>query len=182
MNLDRGGWLGQSVERVEDAALLTGRGRYMDDLALRTDALHAAFLRSPHGHADILSIDVSAASALPGVVAVITGADLLPIIDPWSPAFALRWRRAPWQLIACATSASRWLVAIATDRYIAEDALDLIEVEYRQRPAVVDPEAALAADAPLLARGGRQQSGERAPVHLRRSQMPLLPRPHTQLR
>ena len=150
MNLDRGGWLGQSVERVEDAALLTGRGRYMDDLALRTDALHAAFLRSPHGHADILSIDVSAASALPGVVAVITGPDLLPIIDPLVSSV-----RAPMEARAMAVDRVRYVgepvaLAIATDRYIAEDALDLIEVEYRQRPAVVDPEAALAADAPLL--------------------------------
>src|SRR5687767_8633788 len=70
------GWLGRSVERVEDAALLTGRGRYMDDLAVRPDTLHAAILRSPHAHAVIRRLDVASARRAPGVAAVLTGAEV----------------------------------------------------------------------------------------------------------
>src|SRR6266536_4857962 len=70
------GWLGQSVERVEDAALLTGRGRFIDDLGVRPGMLYAAILRSPHAHAEILSIDLAAALRAEGVVAVLTGDDI----------------------------------------------------------------------------------------------------------
>src|SRR6202166_4784477 len=69
-------WCGQSIERVEDAALLTGRGRFIDDLGVRPGTLHAAILRSPHAHADIFSIDSSAAERAPGVFAVLDGEDV----------------------------------------------------------------------------------------------------------
>src|SRR5690242_5924534 len=69
-------WLGKSVERVEDAALLTGRGRYIDDLGVRPGTHHAAILRSPHGHAIIRTIRTEAARRAPGVAAVVTGAEL----------------------------------------------------------------------------------------------------------
>src|SRR5882672_11567854 len=69
-------WVGQSIERVEDAALLTGRGRYIDDLGLRPGTLHAAILRSSHAHAHLRSVDTDAARNAPGVVAVITAADV----------------------------------------------------------------------------------------------------------
>src|SRR5690348_5284347 len=69
-------WCGQSVERVEDAALLTGRGRFIDDLPTRPGTLHAAILRSPHAHARLAAIRIDAARALPGVAAVLTGADV----------------------------------------------------------------------------------------------------------
>src|SRR5262245_20738178 len=69
-------WCGQSVERVEDAALLTGRGRYFDDLGERPGTLHAAILRSPHAHARIIRIDADAARTAPGVAAVVTGAEV----------------------------------------------------------------------------------------------------------
>src|SRR5262245_59319717 len=65
------GWVGRSIERVEDAALLTGRARFIDDLAVRADTLHAAVLRSPHAHAVIRAIDAEAARAAPGVAAVL---------------------------------------------------------------------------------------------------------------
>src|SRR6202035_4335124 len=71
----RMGWFGASIKRKEDADLLTGRGRYVDDIAL-PGLLHAAVLRSPHAHAAIRGIDKSAALALPGVRAVVTFADL----------------------------------------------------------------------------------------------------------
>src|SRR5579863_4802585 len=69
-------WVGRSIPRVEDSALLTGRGRFIDDLGVRPGTLHAAILRSPHGHADIVAIDCSLAKAAPGVVAVLDGADI----------------------------------------------------------------------------------------------------------
>ena len=69
-------WVGQSIPRVEDAALLSGRGRFIDDLGVRPGTLHAAILRSPHAHADIVSIATSAAKQAPGVAAVLTGEDV----------------------------------------------------------------------------------------------------------
>jgi 2-furoyl-CoA dehydrogenase large subunit len=143
-------WLGQSVERVEDAALLTGRGRFIDDLGVKPGTLHAAILRSPHAHADIVSIHTVAARRNSGVVAVITGADLAGITSSLVASV-----RAPIDARAIATDRVRYVgepvaVAVATDRYRAEDALDLIDVTYRPRPVVVDPVAALAAEAPVL--------------------------------
>src|SRR5207249_5477107 len=80
--IPRGRLLGARVKRVEDPRFLTGEARYVADLVLPR-MVHAAFVRSPHGHARIGSIDTSAAEALPGVVAVLTGADLdaLPLVD-----------------------------------------------------------------------------------------------------
>ena len=69
-------WVGRSIPRVEDSALLTGRGRFMDDLGVRPGTLHAAILRSPHAHADIVSIDLSAAKLAPGIAAVLHGEDI----------------------------------------------------------------------------------------------------------
>src|SRR3954447_12610447 len=72
-------WVGRSLPRVEDATLLTGEGRYIDDLGVRPGTLHAAILRSSHAHANILSIETASARALPGIAAVIVGADLAAI-------------------------------------------------------------------------------------------------------
>ena len=69
-------WVGLSIERVEDAALLTGRGRFIDDIGTRPGTFHAAVLRSPHAHADIISIDAAVARSAEGVVAVLTGDDI----------------------------------------------------------------------------------------------------------
>src|SRR5262245_40745789 len=76
MAAETASWLGQSIARVEDASLLTGRGRYIDDLGVRPGTLHAAILRSQHAHAIIRSIDATAAKAAPGIAAVLTGADV----------------------------------------------------------------------------------------------------------
>ncbi len=143
-------WVGQSVERVEDAALLTGHGRYIDDLGTRPGTLHAAILRSPHGHAEIVSIDVNAATALPGVARVITAADLADITSGLVASV-----RAAVDARPIASSRVRYVgepvaVVLASDRYVAEDAVDLIDVSYRPLPAVVDPVAALEAGAPVL--------------------------------
>ena len=143
-------WVGRSLERREDAALLTGGGRFIDDLGLRPDTLQAAILRAPHAHALIERIDAEAARAMPGVAAVITGAELAEITAP-----LLAGVRAPIEARVMAVDRVRYMgepvaVVVARDRYLAEDALDRIEVDYRALPAVVDPEAALLADAPIL--------------------------------
>ena len=156
-------WVGNSIERSEDAALLSGRGRFIDDLGTRPGTLHAAILRSPHAHARITAIDVSKARALPGVAAVITSADLADVAAPMMAGV-----RAPIEARVIATDRVRYMgepvaVAVAADRYRAEDALDLVEVEYDGLPAVVDPEAAIAPGAPVLheALGGNLASERR---------------------
>ena len=136
-------WCGQSIERVEDAALLTGRGRYIDDIGVRTDTLHAAILRSPHAHAVVKKIDVSAALHAPGVVAVLTGAEVVKLSAPLAMGI-----RAPIQCWPIAVERVRYVgepvaVVVAADRYLAEDALELIEVDYEPLEAVVDPVGAL---------------------------------------
>jgi 2-furoyl-CoA dehydrogenase large subunit len=143
-------WLGQSIVRVEDASLLTGRGRYIDDLGVRTGTLHAAILRSQHAHAAIRSIDVTGARTAPGVAAVLTGADVTRL-----SASLVVGVRAPINCWPIAVDRVRYVgepvaVVAATDRYLAEDALALIEVEYEPLPANVDPRAALDSKSPLL--------------------------------
>src|SRR3984893_13174533 len=143
-------WVGRSIPRVEDAALLTGRGRFIDDLGVRPGTLHAAILRSPHAHADIVSIDLVAAKHGPGVFAVLDGEDVKALT-----ASLVVGVKAPVECWPIAVGRARYVgepvaIVVATDRYLAEDAADLIEVQYRVRPAVVDPLAALSPDAAVL--------------------------------
>src|SRR5579863_829478 len=76
MSAGTAGWVGRSIERIEDAALLTGRGRFIDDLGEKPGTLHAAILRSPHAHARITHINTDAARGAPGVVAVVAGSEV----------------------------------------------------------------------------------------------------------
>jgi 2-furoyl-CoA dehydrogenase large subunit len=143
-------WLGRSIERFEDAALLTGRGRYIDDLGVPPGTLHAAILRSSHAHAHIRAIRTDAAAAAPGVAAVISGAEVAALSTPLVPVL-----RVPIECWPIAVERVRYVgepvaVVVAADRYLAEDALDLIEVDYDPLPAIVDPLAALDAGAPTL--------------------------------
>ncbi|MGH7044582.1 MAG: xanthine dehydrogenase family protein molybdopterin-binding subunit, partial [Acetobacteraceae bacterium] len=143
-------WVGQSLPRVEDAALLTGRGRYIDDIGAPPGTLHAAILRSPHGHADIVSIDTAAARAASGVAFVLTGEDVRALA-----ASMVVGVKAPIECWPIATDRVRYVgepvaVVVACDRYLAEDALDLIDARYAPRPAVVDPREAVRPDAPVL--------------------------------
>ena len=143
-------WIGQSLPRVEDSALLTGNGRYIDDLSPVPNIHFAAILRSPYGHARIQNIDVSAAIAIPGVLGVVTGKDVASLSQSIANLFGL-----PADYYPCAVDKVRYFgepvaVAVAKDRYIAEDALDAIHVTYEQLPAVVDPETAAKIDAPKL--------------------------------
>lgn len=137
-------WIGKSMKRVEDPRILIGKGGYIDDV-VRDDLAHAAILPSPYAHAKILSIDAAAARALPGVIGVYTGADIATAVGPCasfaSPAItqhcvAIDRVRHVGEAVA---------IVVAQDRYIAEDAIDLIEVEYEVLPANVDIEASLAA-------------------------------------
>jgi len=134
--------LGQPLERLEDAALLMGRGRFADDLPVRADTLCAAILRSPYPHAEIVAIDASAARAAPGVAAVITRDEIKALSRPF--VVGVKGAIDCWAL---AVDRARYVgepvaVVVAADRYLAEDALELIAVDYRPLPAVVDPAAA----------------------------------------
>lgn len=139
----RQAWVGQRLERLEDDALLNGRGAYADDLGTRPGTLHAAVLRSPHPHARLLAIRTEAALALPGVRAVLTGAD----VQAWAQPFVVGVKQ-PMQHWALAVDRVRHVgepvaVVVAEDRYIAEDALDLLRVDYEPLPVVRDIEHAL---------------------------------------
>jgi carbon-monoxide dehydrogenase large subunit len=143
-------WFGQSIPRNEDSRFLTGRGAYVDDIHL-PGALHAAVLRSSIAHGHITRIDTSPAQALDGVVAAWTWEDLG---DLWRPSpmvvphDALTHPKTQYPLARDRVNYVGEAVAfvVATDRYIAEDACDLIEVEYEPLPAVIDLEAAAAGD------------------------------------
>jgi len=146
-------WIGQSVERIEDLTLLAGRGRYIDDIGVPPGTLHAAILRSPHAHAEIRAINTEAARCAHGVAAVITAADVTKL-----SASLVVGVKAPIECWPIATSRVRYVgepvaVVVATDRYLAEDALELIEVDYAPLPAIVDPLAALDPKLPPLHEG-----------------------------
>jgi 2-furoyl-CoA dehydrogenase large subunit len=143
-------WTGQSVERVEDAALLTGRGRFIDDLGIRPGTLHAAILRSPHAHADILSIGTGAAAALPGVVAIVTGRDLARLTTPMVAGLKIAAENWPMAVERVRYVGEPVAIAVAENRYLAEDALDAIEIAYKPLPAIVDPVASMSEEAPVL--------------------------------
>ena len=134
---------GRPVERVEDAALLMGRGRYGDDLGVRPGTLHAAVLRSPHGHAELLKVDASAAITAPGVHAVLTGEDVRRWAQPFVVGVKQPMEHWPLAVDRVRYSGEPVAVVIAEDRYLAEDALDLIQVEYRTLDVVMSIEAAL---------------------------------------
>jgi 2-furoyl-CoA dehydrogenase large subunit len=143
-------YLGRPVERLEDAELLTGRARFVDDLAAPIGTLHAAILRSPYAHAAIRAVDASPALALDGVECVLTGTD----VAAWSRPFTVGVK-APMRHWALAVDRARYVgepvaVVVARDRYLAEDALELIEVDWQPLDAAVDPEAAAGPGAPVL--------------------------------
>jgi 2-furoyl-CoA dehydrogenase large subunit len=142
--------LGRPIKRKEDFALLTGRGRFTDDVPVAPGTLAAHVIRSPHAHALIRKIDKTRALALPGVHCVIDGADIRRISDPFLLAikepvtqWALAWERVRYFGEPVA-------VVLASDRYRAEDAAALVDVEYEPLPAVIDPLQALDANAPRL--------------------------------
>ena len=148
-----GGLIGARIPRLEDGALLVGKGRFIDDIVL-AGVLHAAFVRSPHPHAAIRAVDVRGALALPGVQAVLTLDDLAPVLAKrrmlrhsnsgtpldryWS--FALADGEVSYVGEAVA-------LVLADNRYVAEDAAALVAVDYDVLPSVADCRKAAAADA-----------------------------------
>jgi aerobic carbon-monoxide dehydrogenase large subunit len=146
---------GSGIRRREDPRLLTGTARYTADFTL-PGMVHAAVLRSPHGHARLRRIDTSRAKSAPGVVAVFTGADTESALKCIPCAWLLPnagLNVSPYR--AMAIDVVRYVgdavaVVVAESDYQAYDALELIEVDYEPLPAVVDPEKAAAAGAPQL--------------------------------
>ena len=136
--------------RVEDPALLSGRGRYIDDLPVAPGTLALAFVRSPHGHADIRSVDTTEAAGAPGVVAVITGQDVTARTRSMTVGVKADVKCWPMAVDRVRYVGEPVVMVVATDRYLAEDAADLVAVDYAPLGAVVDPVAALSDDAPVL--------------------------------
>ena len=134
--------IGTDVARPNAKRLLAGRGAYVDDKRHPRE-LHAAFVRSPHAHARIVRIDLTAARKSPGVFWCGTGADVAKVVSPWvgvlshfkgmksAPQYAVAVERATWQGEAVA-------VIVAQTRAQAEDAIALVEVDYEALPAVTD--------------------------------------------
>ena len=142
--------------RKEDYGLITGLARYVDDLRPargRPPALYMAVVRSPYAHAEIKSIQLDTALALPGVVAAFEGAELvsgMPALDTIPVPGLKKPARRPMAIGRVRYVGDPVAVVLAQSPYIAVDACDLVEVDYEPLPAVVAPEAALAPDAPLL--------------------------------
>jgi carbon-monoxide dehydrogenase large subunit len=154
------GGIGHSVRRHEDDRLLVGQGSFLDDKVL-PGMLHMAILRSPLPHARITSIDTAAAAAVEGVVAVVTGDLLAQYGLAWMPTLS-----GDTQAVL-ATDKVRFqgqevAAVVATDPYIAEDALELIDVQYEELPVVTSPQQALAAGAPLIRDEKEGQTDNRA--------------------
>ncbi len=145
---------GEPIKRAEDPRLLTGRGRFVDDIDL-PGQLHVAFLRSPHAHARARSIDASAARAMDGVVAVWTYADIgpcqrrMPLLIP-HPDLTHPYTRFALARDEVNHVGEPVVMVIAESRYLAEDALEAIVVDWEELPPVVDIEAAVRPDAPLV--------------------------------
>ena len=147
-------YTGQSIKRFEDHRLLTGQSSYVDDMT-RPGMLHALIIRSPHGHARIRSIDASAALALTGVTAVITAQDIADIAvlptresadadelnPPRHPALAVDKACYAGQPVA---------IVLAENIYTAEDAVELVNIDYEILPAVIDPREATSDGAPVI--------------------------------
>ncbi|ABM15954.1 MULTISPECIES: xanthine dehydrogenase family protein molybdopterin-binding subunit [Mycolicibacterium] len=134
-------YAGQRVPRVEDSRLLTGHGRFVDDIS-RPGMLHACFVRSPFAHATINGVDASAALALPGVHAVFTAADLNPDVkEAWHAVAGKDVPDTPRPPLAegeVKFVGDPVALVVADSRYLAEDAVDLVEVDYDPLPAVAD--------------------------------------------
>ncbi len=145
--------IGAPLLRKEDYRFLIGRGRYLDDVIV-PGALHAHFVRSPHAHANIRSIDIEQARQAPGVVVVVTGRELAEWTTPLRMAPPIEGLK-PVEMTTLPIDKVRFVgdpvvCIVARDRYLAEDAAELVSVEYDVLEPVADLERALAPDAPLV--------------------------------
>jgi carbon-monoxide dehydrogenase large subunit len=146
-------YVGQSLRRREDFKLITGKGRYVDDIKL-PGMLHMAVLRSPHAHAVINRVDLTEAAAAPGVRLALSGGDLVGRISPIVPNWIIPGTKVPVRSVV-AVDRVRFVgecvaLVVAESQTMAYDAVDLIDVDYETLPAVVDEEAATRDGAPQL--------------------------------
>lgn len=142
--------IGKPISRVEDGRLITGRGTFIEDLNPFANIHHAAILRSPYPHARIKEIRTEQAEQLPGVKGIVTGKEIAALTNPFPVGVTV-----PTKYYSLAVDKVRYVgepvvVVIAKNRYLAEDALESIEVIYEPLPSVVDIEAALEPAAPVL--------------------------------
>ena len=146
-------YVGRSLRRREDFKLITGKGRYVDDIKL-PGMLHMAVLRSPHAHAVINRVDLTEAAAAPGVRLVLSGGDLVGRIDPIVPNWIIPGTKVPIRPVV-AVDRVRFVgecvaLVVAESQAMACDAVGLIDVDYETLPAVVDEEAATRDGSPQL--------------------------------
>ncbi|MBR3372233.1 MAG: carbon-monoxide dehydrogenase large subunit [Rhodobacteraceae bacterium] len=153
--------MGCARKRVEDVRFTQGKGNYVDDIKL-AGMLHGDFVRSPYAHARVKSINAEAALALPGVIAVLTAKDLEPLNLHWMPTLA-----GDKQMVLAdgkvLFQGQEVAFVVAEDRYIAADAVELVEVEYEALPVLTDPFAALESDVVLREDLAGQDSGAHGP-------------------
>ncbi|WP_439563497.1 aerobic carbon-monoxide dehydrogenase large subunit [Roseinatronobacter sp.] len=153
--------MGCARKRVEDVRFTQGKGNYVDDIKL-AGMLHGDFVRSPYAHARVKSINADAALALPGVIAVLTAKDLEPLNLHWMPTLA-----GDKQMVLAdgkvLFQGQEVAFVVAEDRYIAADAVELVEVEYEDLPVLTDPFAALESDVVLREDLAGQDSGAHGP-------------------
>ncbi len=147
-------YTGQSIKRFEDHRLLTGQSSFVDDMT-RPGLLHALMIRSPHGHARIRGVDASAALALPGVAAVITAQDIADVAQlptrESSDADEMHPPRHPALAIDKACYAGQPVAIVLADNiYTAQDAVELVNIDYEILPAVIDPREAASGNAPVI--------------------------------
>ena len=148
------GYIGARVKRGDDPRLLTGRGRYVDDLTLPR-MVHVAFVRSTHAHARVIRVGLDAARRAPGVVGVLTGDAAARLCKPYRGVLLHYQGMKTGAMLPLAVERVRYVgepivVIAAESRAAADDAAALVEVEYEPLPAVLTPSAALAGGAPLI--------------------------------
>ena len=151
---ERRAYIGQEILRREDDYLLRGQGRFVDDIACPGDTVHLGFVMSPHAHARIRSIDAAAARRLDGVIAVLTGEDIARLVKPLMVEIELQGYRKHGR-DAVAREKVRHVgehvaVVLAESPYIAQDAIELVEIDYEPLPAAADLETADQPGAPLV--------------------------------
>lgn len=142
--------IGKPMARVEDARLTSGQGSFIEDMNPLPNIHHAAILRSPYPHARIKEIRTEQAEQMPGVKGIVTGKDVVELTHPFPVGVT-----APVKYYSLAVDKVRYVgepvaVVVAKNRYLAEDALERIEVEYEPLPAVVDIEASFLRTVPFF--------------------------------
>ena len=155
-------FIGKSIKRKEDLRFLVGKGTYIDDIELPR-MLHAAILRSPYAHARIKEVDLKGALEYQGVLNVLTGKE---VAEMSNPAMQMNFKLKTQNAYCMAVDKVRFVgepvaALVAIDRYIANDALESIDVIYEPLPVVVDPEEAMKSGAPLV----HEEAGDNTAYH-----------------